>query len=77
MHLFLPFLSCLQRLLVRVQLIDAVLSRHVDEIVPAALTDDVLWRQSEIFDLVNRLELAVAANIDCVDLHLLRGDLVL
>ena len=76
-HLFLPFLSCLQRLLVRIQLVNAVFSRHVDEIVPAALTDDVLWSQSEIVNLVNRLELAVATNIDCVNLHLLRGHLVL
>jgi hypothetical protein len=36
-----------------------------------------LWSQSEIVNLVNRLELAVATNIDCVNLHLLRGHLVL
>ena len=68
-------LGMLQGILVDVQLVDAVVSRHVDEVLPAALPHHIVHCHSEVLYPVDRLEPSVASDFSCVDCQLLSPNL--
>ena len=60
-------LSCFfQRAIIDIELVDAVVSRKVDEIFPSALEDNILLHHSEILDCIDPLEGSIATDFSGV-----------